>query len=72
MRVEHPELSVESDAGPGAPFVAIAFAGLAVTLDGSGAAYLAEHGALIVSDLHLEKGSNAAARGRLLPGARQP
>jgi uncharacterized protein len=55
------------DTGPGAPSVLVAFAGLTVTLDGSGAAYLPEHGALIVSDLHLEKGSNGAARGRLLP-----
>ncbi len=38
-----------------------------LTLDGSGAAYLPEHGALIVSDLHLEKGSSAAMRGLLLP-----
>jgi uncharacterized protein len=45
----------------------IAFAGLAVTLDGSGAAWLPEHGALIVADMHLGKGANAAARGRLLP-----
>ncbi|MFZ1108389.1 MAG: ligase-associated DNA damage response endonuclease PdeM [Rhodomicrobium sp.] len=67
MSLEQPETKVERIAGFGAPSVAIAFAGLAVTLDGSGAAYLAEHGALIVSDLHLEKGSNAAARGRLVP-----
>lgn len=67
MRTEGPGLSAVEDVGRGAPSVAIAFAGLAVTLDGSGAAYLPEHGSLIVSDLHLEKGSNAAARGRLLP-----
>ena len=51
----------------GAGAVSIRFAGLTVTLDASGAAYLPEHGALIVSDLHLEKGSAGAARGRLLP-----
>ncbi len=43
------------------------FGALALTLDRSGAAYLEDHRTLIVSDLHLEKGSGAAARGRLLP-----
>jgi DNA ligase-associated metallophosphoesterase len=43
------------------------FAGLTVTLDQSGAAWLSTRSTLIVSDLHLEKGSNAAARGRLIP-----
>ncbi len=38
-----------------------------MTLDQSGAAWLPDHRTLIVSDLHLEKGSNAAARGRLVP-----
>jgi uncharacterized protein len=61
------QLSVESEGGPGVRSVSLAFADLAVTLDGSGAAFLPEYGALIVSDLHLEKGSNGAARGRLLP-----
>ena len=53
--------------GPGRSPVAIQFAGLAVTLDESGAAYLSGPGTLIVSDLHLEKDSNASARGRLIP-----
>ncbi|MFT4079032.1 ligase-associated DNA damage response endonuclease PdeM [Rhodomicrobium sp.] len=45
----------------------IRFAGLGIVLDGSGAAYVPACGMLIVSDLHLEKGSGAAARGRLVP-----
>jgi len=53
--------------GRGRLAIQIEFAGLAVTLDRSGAAYIGAHGTLIVSDLHLEKGSCAAARGRLLP-----
>jgi DNA ligase-associated metallophosphoesterase len=36
-------------------------------LDPAGALYWPEEGALIVSDLHLEKGSSFAARGVLLP-----
>ena len=51
----------------GASAIQIEFAGLALTLDSSGAAYLNAHDTLIVSDLHLEKGSAAASRGRLLP-----
>jgi DNA ligase-associated metallophosphoesterase len=47
--------------------ILIRFAGLRIALDHSGAAYLPEHSTLIVSDLHLEKGSGAAARGRLIP-----
>jgi hypothetical protein len=47
--------------------IEVEFAGLAVTLDRSGAAYIGALGTLIVADLHLEKGSGAAARGRLLP-----
>ena len=38
-----------------------------MTLDHSGAAWLSTQRTLVVSDLHLEKGSNAAARGRLIP-----
>ena len=45
----------------------IAFGGLAVTLDHSGAVWLPSQRTLVVSDLHLEKGSGAAARGRLIP-----
>ncbi len=59
--------AAEPAAGAGRRSLPIAFAALAVTLDGSGAAYLPEHGALLVADMHLGKGSNAAARGSLLP-----
>lgn len=46
----------------------LALAGEALTLDLSGALWLAAHRALVVSDLHLEKGSAYAARsGQLLP-----
>jgi hypothetical protein len=41
--------------------------GLAFVADRSGALYWPAEKALIVADLHLEKGSSAAARGRLLP-----
>ena len=57
----------EEALGPGRPSMPIAFAGLALTLDHSGAAYLPACRTLIVSDLHLEKGSQFAARGRLVP-----
>ena len=57
----------EEALGPGCSSSPIAFAGLALTLDQSGAAWLPDLRTLIVSDLHLEKGSNAAARGRLIP-----
>lgn len=53
--------------GAGKPAIEIAFAGLRLTLDGSGAAYVAAQEALIVADLHLEKGSRAASKGRLVP-----
>ena len=45
----------------------IAIAGEAAFCDPRGALVLPDHGLLIVSDLHLEKGSAAARRGRLLP-----
>ncbi len=51
----------------GKPAIPIKFAGLVITLDGSGAAYIEASRTLIVSDLHLEKGSASAAKGRLLP-----
>ncbi|MDB5475548.1 MAG: hypothetical protein JWP49_1059 [Phenylobacterium sp.] len=38
-----------------------------VMLRASGALWLAREGALVVADLHLEKGSSYAARGQLLP-----
>jgi DNA ligase-associated metallophosphoesterase len=53
--------------GGGKPAIQIEFAGLALTLDHSGAAYASAHGTLIIADLHLEKGSRAASKGRLLP-----
>jgi uncharacterized protein len=51
----------------GKPAIDIEFAGLALTLYGSGAAYIGPEATLLVADLHLEKGSRAAARGRLVP-----
>ena len=45
----------------------IALAGMAATLDLSGALYLPEEDALVVADLHFEKGSSFARRGALLP-----
>lgn len=42
-------------------------AGEAIVLDGRGVAFLPAHGALIVADLHLEKGSRAAAMRRPVP-----
>jgi hypothetical protein len=45
----------------------IAVAGEAATLDLSGAMYLADRDALVVADLHFEKGSSFARRGSLLP-----
>lgn len=38
-----------------------------VMLRASGALWLAQEGALVVADLHLEKGSSYAARGQMLP-----
>jgi DNA ligase-associated metallophosphoesterase len=45
----------------------IAVAGVAATLDLSGAMYCPDHDALVVTDLHFEKGSSFARRGQLLP-----
>ena len=53
--------------GVGKPATQIEFAGLALTLDASGAAYMCAQDTLIIADLHLEKGSRAASKGRLLP-----
>jgi len=47
--------------------VEIAFAGVPLVLDARGAAYLPRADTLIVSDLHLEKGSFYAARGVPIP-----
>ncbi len=57
----------EDALGPGRSSILIPFASLALTLDHSGAAWLSAQETLVVSDLHLEKGSSAAARGRLVP-----
>jgi DNA ligase-associated metallophosphoesterase len=45
----------------------LAIAGVAAEFDLSGALLLPEHGALLVADLHLEKGSSLARRGIFLP-----
>lgn len=45
----------------------VAVAGEAALLDPRGALHLPDFGVLVVSDLHLEKGSAAARQGRLLP-----
>jgi uncharacterized protein len=45
----------------------IAVAGLAATLDLSGAMYFPDEDVLVVADLHFEKGSSFARRGSLLP-----
>lgn len=42
-------------------------AGAALVIDWAGALYWPEQGVLVVSDLHLEKGSSFARRGMLLP-----
>jgi DNA ligase-associated metallophosphoesterase len=45
----------------------ITVAGVALVPDPAGALYWPEEGALVVADLHLEKGSSFATRGVLLP-----
>jgi DNA ligase-associated metallophosphoesterase len=50
----------EADAG-------IRIAGERATADHRGALYFAAHRLLVVSDLHLEKGSSLARRGQLIP-----
>jgi DNA ligase-associated metallophosphoesterase len=69
-----PDLSPPSAARAGggeraaqAATAAIAIAGVTLLADCAGALYWPEEGALIVADLHLEKGSGFAARGVLLP-----
>jgi uncharacterized protein len=46
---------------------AIRIAGERATTDRRGALYFSEHRMLVVSDLHLEKGSSFARRGQLIP-----
>jgi uncharacterized protein len=50
-----------------APGAEIAVAGVSLIADLAGALYWPEEGALVVSDLHLEKGSAFAVRGVLMP-----
>ena len=45
----------------------VALAGAALVINPAGALYWPEQGVLVVSDLHLEKGSSFARRGMLLP-----
>src|SRR3954453_3238943 len=50
-----------------APAAGVVIAGVTFTADLSGALFWEEQSLLVVSDLHLEKGSSFAARGVLLP-----
>jgi DNA ligase-associated metallophosphoesterase len=54
-------------AAPAVPSEEIAVAGVSLMADLAGALYWPEEQLLVVSDLHLEKGSAYAARGTLLP-----
>jgi DNA ligase-associated metallophosphoesterase len=54
-------------AAPAVPSEAIAVAGVSLIADLGGALYWPDEQLLVVSDLHLEKGSAYAARGMLLP-----
>ena len=45
----------------------VVIAGVTLTADISGALYWDDQSLLVVSDLHLEKGSSFAARGILIP-----
>ena len=49
------------------PTTEIGLAGMAATLDLSGALFLASEDALVIADLHLEKGSSFAKQGQMLP-----
>jgi uncharacterized protein len=60
--------AITESCGPGKQSIRIPFGGLAVTASACGAVYIEAYRTLIVSDLHLEKGSAAAARGRPIPG----
>ena len=57
---------LENENAP-APAANIDVAGVTLTADLSGALFWKEQSLLVVSDLHLEKGSSFAARGVLLP-----
>ena len=52
---------------PGRPAAGVVVAGISLIPDPAGVLYWPEEGALVVADLHLEKGSSFAARGVLLP-----
>src|SRR3979411_3244450 len=61
-------MSAQSQKGnPALRASAFGIAGVTLLADPSGALYWEEQGLLVVSDLHLEKGSSFAARGVLLP-----
>lgn len=49
------------------PTTDIDLAGMAATLDLSGALYIPAEDTLVIADLHLEKGSSFAKRGQMLP-----
>jgi DNA ligase-associated metallophosphoesterase len=55
------------DGPPAAGITAVNVAGVSLTADLSGALFWEEQRLLVVSDLHLEKGSSFAVRGALLP-----
>jgi DNA ligase-associated metallophosphoesterase len=60
--------ALTSDSGALAPATAeFAVNGTAVTCDCAGVLFLPDSGALVVSDLHLEKGAAFARRGMMLP-----
>ncbi len=63
----HRLASIETAATPGPQAGRIALAGVHLLADCAGALYWPDEGLLIVSDLHLEKGSSFARRGVLLP-----
>lgn len=56
-----------SGSDPGHALGAIVFAGQNLVADRTGALYWPEQQVLIIADLHLEKGSAFAERGRMLP-----
>jgi hypothetical protein len=63
----HPALEVPRATPEASSSAPIALCNAGLVLDLSGALYWPDEGALIVADLHLEKGSSFAARGLLLP-----
>jgi hypothetical protein len=57
----------EAEISPARAEHVVGLASASLIADPEGALYWPEHGLLVVSDLHLEKGSSYAARGQLLP-----